>query len=75
MLDKVIEILNNNDDSIDYATEEHLIDDGLLDSFAIISLVADLEDAFNVSITTADLIPSNFNSAKAIAALMEKLSA
>ncbi|WP_235901562.1 acyl carrier protein [Pseudoramibacter porci] len=72
MEEKIIEMLKENDDSIDYASETHLIDDGLLDSFGVIALVADLEDAFDVEIGTADLIPAHFNSVKAIAELIQK---
>ena len=43
-MDDLLEILNDIDDSIDYENEEHLIDDHLLTSFAIISLVGELED-------------------------------
>ena len=73
MEEKIIKMLEENDDSIDYANETHLIDDGLLDSFGVIALVADLEDAFDVEIGTADLVPENFNSVNAIWALVEKL--
>ena len=72
MEEKIIKMLEENDDSIDYANETHLIDDGLLDSFGVIALVADLEDAFDVEIGTADLVPENFNSVQAIAALIQK---
>ena len=72
MEEKIIKMLEENDDSIDYANETNLIDDGLLDSFGVIALVADLEDAFDVEIGTADLVPENFNSVKAIAALIQK---
>ncbi len=72
MEEKIIKMLEENDDSIDYANETHLIDDGLLDSFGVIALVADFEDAFDVEIGTADLVPENFNSVQAIAALIRK---
>lgn len=72
MEEKIIKMLEENDDSIDYANETNLIDDGLLDSFGVIALVADLEDAFDVEIGTADLVPENFNSVQAIAALIRK---
>lgn len=45
-MNELLEILNEIDDTIDYETETGLIDDHLLDSFAIISLVSELEDAF-----------------------------
>lgn len=47
-MEELLEILNEIDDSIDYETA--LIDDQLLDSFAIITLVSELEDAFDISI-------------------------
>lgn len=45
-MEELLEILNEIDDSIDYENETALIDDQLLDSFAIITLVSELEDAF-----------------------------
>ena len=46
-MNELLEILNEIDDTIDYETETGLIDDHLLDSFAIISLVSELEENFN----------------------------
>ena len=62
-MNELLEILNEIDDTIDYETETGLIDDHLLDSFAIISLVSELEDAFDISIDAAEMTPENFNSA------------
>lgn len=49
-MEELLEILNEIDDSIDYENETALIDDQLLDSFAIITLVSELEDAFDISL-------------------------
>ncbi|MBP5271184.1 MAG: acyl carrier protein [Clostridia bacterium] len=73
MLEQIIAILNDINPDIDYENETSLIDDGLLDSFDIVSLVGELNDTFDITITVVDLIPENFNSAAAIAALVEKL--
>ena len=73
MLEQIIAILNDINPDIDYENETALIDDGLLDSFDIVSLVGELNDTFDITITVVDLIPDNFNSAAAIAALVEKL--
>ncbi|MGN0362276.1 MAG: acyl carrier protein [Bilifractor sp.] len=70
---KITEILTDIDDSVDFANEEHLIDDRILDSFAIISLVGDLEDAFDIKINASDMVPQNFNSVKAIAKMVAQL--
>ncbi len=71
-MEELIEILNDIDDSIDYENETGLIDNHILDSFGIITLVSEIEEAFNVSIDVADMVPENFNSADAIYAMIQK---
>lgn len=72
-MEKVIEILMDIDPSVDYESVEGLIDNRYLSSLSILSLVSELEDAFNIEITPIDLIPTNFNSAKAIWEMVKKL--
>lgn len=73
-MEKLVEILKKYNPDVDYYTNEHLIDEEVLDSFDIISLVADIDREFDVEITAKDIIPENFNSAKKIYELIEKLS-
>ena len=49
------------------------IDDEILDSFDIVTLVAALDDEFDVQITAKDILPENFNSAEAIYELVKRL--
>lgn len=72
-MNELLEILNEIDDTIDYETETGLIDDHLLDSFAIISLVSELEDAFDISIDAAEMTPENFNTAANLWKMVERL--
>lgn len=72
-MNELLEILNEIDDTIDYETETGLIDDHLLDSFAIISLVSELEDAFDISIDATEMTPENFNSAANLWKMVERL--
>ena len=72
-MDRVLEILNDIDDSIDYTKKTKLIDNHLLDSFAIISLVSELEDAFDIEVDAAEMTPENFNSAEAIWKMVQRL--
>ena len=72
-MDEVIEILEEIQPDADYETCETLIDDGILDSFAILSIISELEDAFDIRITTAEIIPANFNSARALYAMVKRL--
>ena len=61
------------DDSIDYENEKALIDDRLLDSFGVITLVAELEDAYDIEIEASEMTPENFNSAEAIYKMVQRL--
>ena len=72
-MEKLIEILEGLNPDVDYETTENLIDGRFLDSLTILSLVAEIEDEFDVEIPTVEIIPSNFNSAKKIWNLIEKL--
>ena len=72
---ELMEILEETRPEIDFETETALIDDQLLDSFDIISIVSEINDAFDISINVNDLLPENFNSAKAIKQLVDKLLA
>lgn len=72
-MDDLLEILNDIDDSIDYENEEHLIDDHLLTSFAIISLVGELEDSFDITIEASEMTNENFNSVEAIWDMVQRL--
>ena len=57
----------------DYENCATLIDDGILDSFAILSIVSELQDEFEITITPSQVIPENFNSAKALWAMVQRL--
>ena len=72
-MDKILEILTSIRADVDYVNETALIDDGILDSFDIVSVVGELCDAFDITITAEDIEPENFNSAAAMLALVERL--
>lgn len=72
-MDKLMRILSELNPDIDFETEDALIDGGMLDSFDIVTLVSEIDDVFGVEIPAESLIPENFNSAKAIFALIQQL--
>lgn len=72
-MEKVIEILTDLHPEVDFNTAEDLIDDGVLDSLDIVSLVAAIDTEFGVVIPAEEIVPENFNSASAIFELITKL--
>ena len=73
-METLIEILEDIQPDADYETCTTLIDDHILGSLAIISLVAELEDEFDITIPTVEITPENFNSAKSLWAMIKRLS-
>lgn len=72
-MDELIEILKDLHSDVDFETCTTLIDDKILDSFDIVSIVSEVNDRFDVAIPAKELVPENFNSAKALWDLISRL--
>lgn len=74
MKDKVIKILEDIRADIDFVNlNQKLIDDDLLDSFDIISIIGEFNEAFDIEISVDELLPENFNTPDAMVELIMKL--
>lgn len=74
MKEKIKEILMDICPEVDFEKETKLISDGILASFDIVSIVAELGDEFDITIGPKDMIAENFNSLDAITALVKRLA-
>ncbi len=74
MKEKIISILNEIRPEFDFSDEVNFIEDGMLDSFDIVSLVDSLELTFGVAISGVDIIPENFDTIDSIETLVNKSS-
>ena len=72
-MEKLIEILEDIKPDVDYATCTSLIDSHILESLDIISLIAELEEEFDITIPAIEIIPDNFNSAERMMKMIERL--
>ena len=73
MKENVLEVLRSIRPDVDFESEEKLIDDGVLDSFDIITIVSELNEQFDIDITADELEPENFNTLDAIVSLVSAL--
>jgi len=73
-IEKLLAILDDLHPEIDFNTHCALIGEGVLDSFDIVTLIADIDDAYGVSIPAEEILPENFNSASALFELIRRLS-
>ena len=60
-MDQLMEILTEVNADVDFETCDTLIDDGILDSFDIVSIVGELNDTFDIDITPADIVNFCYN--------------
>lgn len=72
-MDQLLEILEDVHPGVDYKTCTTLIDDHILNSFAILSLVSEIEDAFDIEVSPAELVAANFNSAEKLWEMITRL--
>lgn len=72
-MEQLLEILKGIRPDVDFENETALIDEGLLDSFDVVSIISEIDDVFGVQIRINELDPDNFNSAEAIWTLVQKL--
>lgn len=72
-MDRLLELLEEIRPDLDFETCQDLIDGHHLNSLDIISIVAEVEDAFDVTIPTVEVIPHNFNSAQNLWAMIQRL--
>lgn len=72
MKEKIIEILSGLRPEYDFSQPVNFIEEGMLDSFDIVSLVSELEEGFGVIIDGIEIIPDNFSSLEAIENLISR---
>ncbi len=72
-MEKLISILEEIDDSIDWINNSHLIDDRIMDSFMVISLISELSDQFDIDIDASEIVADNLNSVDAMWKMITRL--
>ena len=72
-MDEILEILRDVRPDVDFENEKRLIDDNVLDSFDIITIVSEFNEEFDIEIDVEDLEPENFNTIEAMKELIDKL--
>ena len=72
-MNELLELLKRVKPGVDFENNKSLIDDEILDSFDIVSIVAAINDEFDIEITAKDILPENFNSLENMHNLILKL--
>lgn len=72
-MEELLEILEDLKPGVEFEGKTDLIDSGALTSLDIVTLVAEIDDEFDIDITVVDIVPENFNSVEAMMAMITRL--
>lgn len=72
-MDEILEILSEVVPDVDFENCTSLIDDGILESLDIVSIIAELSDAYDITIPAREIVAENFNSAAAMLDMVNRL--
>jgi len=72
ILKQLLEILNTNCPGINFESEPALVDDEVLDSMDVVTIVSEIAGTFNVELSVEDIIPENFNTVDAMMGLIKR---
>ena len=75
MGEELLQLLSSENPEIDFAASDELVDDGILDSLTIVSLIGTLSMEYGIDIPYEEIVPENFNSIDAMAAMIQRLQA
>ncbi len=72
-MEELLTILKEAKPDVDFSIENKLVDNSIFDSFDIVQLVMQLNEAFDIEIGAEEIIPENFNSADSIWQMIQRL--
>ena len=72
-MESLIEIFEELHPEVDFEEHKSLIDDKVLDSFDIITLISEIHEEYDVRVPVDEIIPENFNSAQSLYSLIQRL--
>ena len=73
MRDELLKLLENTCPTVDFSKEKSLIDDGVLDSYAVLSILAAITEKYDVEFEADDVLPETLNNFDSIYDLVQRL--
>ena len=72
-MNELLDILKEAMPKVDWENGEDLVDDGVIDSMDVVTIISEITDAYDIEIPSEEMEPENFNSAKAIYEMIQRL--
>lgn len=72
-MEQLLKLLKEIKKDIDFENATDLVDEGILDSLEIVTIITSIEAVFGVEIDPDDIDPDNFQSAEAMWEMIQKI--
>lgn len=72
-MDELLEVLKRALPKVDWETDQLLVDDGIIDSMDVVSVISEITDEYDIEIPSEEMEPENFNSVEAIYEMIQRL--
>lgn len=72
-MEKLLEILENVKPGVDFKSSSNMIEEGLIDSFDIVSIIANINEAFDIDFGVSEVVPENFATVDALYETIERI--
>lgn len=70
---KLLEILEEIKPGVDFKNSKNMIEEGLIDSFDIITIITEINSEFDIDFTVADIMPENFETVETLYNTIERI--
>ena len=71
-MERITDILKQVKPDADFSISKCFVDDGILDSIDIVSLILKFEEEFGIEINPEEIDPDNFQSVEAMFSMIER---
>ncbi len=73
-MDELMEVLRRALPKVNWETDQALVDDGIIDSMDVVSVISEITDEYDIEIPSEEMEPENFNSVQAIYEMIQRLT-
>lgn len=72
-MEKLLEILESIKPGVDFKNSKNMIEEGLIDSFDIVTIVAKINEEFDIEFSVSEVVPENFATVETLYKTIERI--
>ena len=72
-MEKLLEILESIKPGVDFKSSQNMIEEGLIDSFDIVTIIAKVNEEFDIDFAVSEVVPENFETVETLYKTIERI--